>query len=543
MAPFAIPAVTSGRLRAFRVTDFSGGLDVMTSPTKLADLGHRNRWLTVAKNVVFETDGSVAKRWGMIEKGNGTVLSTAISGGIEWRPSTAPASQTDVVATQDGTVYSVTNSGYTSIKTGLTSVRNYSFAIYNDILHVANGTDAPQQWDGTTWAALGGSSPATASVFVAHGNRMFALAKAVPSRLYWSKLNASTDWSGTTDAGFLDVNPNDGGVLTTLVPGVQELVLGKTWRPYRLQGIGPTTGYTVVDHLMPADGSIGPTSMQAAVYAANDVWYASQSGIHRLSATQQYGDLKNSFISHRVEPYFRRNTTYSPYDTISFQGYSGFADSPTLSYDSANGLLLHGARYSSVTNACDRVLVYNIALDAFSEWRIASGGTAGEITTPFWESQNNSTHMAELRCGLYSSASGKGMLVALRRDQTSDLTLTSGSLASAGIVAQVRHATNLGAAGMEKVPRYIYFYFSEQSSSTTMTLNLYADFKTTAAFTTTFDIASATAESIIVKRVDVGGFTCEYLEVDLQNSTAGRTFTLYGYEVHWRPRRDVGRAE
>jgi hypothetical protein len=76
-----------------------------------------------------------------------------------------------------------------------------------------------------------------------------------------------------------------------------------------------------------------------------------------------------------------------------------------------------------------------------------------------------------------------------------------------------------------------------------MTLNLYADFKTTAAFTTTFDITSSTAETQVIKRIDLPELRCEYLEVDLQQATAGKTFTFYGYEVQWREGRRARRAE
>ena len=58
----------------------------------------------------------------------------------------------------------------------------YRFAVYNDLLHITNGFDAPMTWDGTTFANMAGSPPATGRVIVMHANRAFMTATAVPSR-------------------------------------------------------------------------------------------------------------------------------------------------------------------------------------------------------------------------------------------------------------------------------------------------------------------------------------------------------------------------
>jgi hypothetical protein len=548
MPPFAIPAApfTGSDLQSYRAFDFSGGLDVQTSPKKLALL-KENRWLLKATNVVYNDDGSVSKRWGMIAKSDmhDGATDAKFLGGTRFVLSGGTAY--DVVASTNGNVYKLVGTTLTSIKSGLTSVRKYTFAVYNDLLHIGNGTDAPQKWDGTTWAALGGSSPATAHVLVAHGNRMFATATAVPSRLYWSKLNATTDWAGTTDAGFLDVNPSDGGNLLALVPGIQELVMLKTLRPYRLQGIGPTTGYTVADNMVPAGGSIGATSMTAAEYAAGQVYYASQMGIHTLAATNQFGDLREEFISHRIEPYFRGGgTTYSPWEAISYQGFSGFPDSPFVTYDPRNNLLFCASRASSLQSACDRFLVYDLNLKAWAHWNLLSTSATG--FTCMFQSESETTHIPEMTVGLYSSgpATNHAVLASFRRDQTSDLAISEtagGSSVAIAISATVRHVSCLGDPRAEKSPRYLYLHFAKESSSTIVTVNLYADFKTTAVFTTTVDITSSTAETHVVKRVDLSSIACIFLEVELVQATAAKTFTFYGYEVEWRVRRIIHRAE
>ena len=77
------------------------------------------------------------------------------------------------------------------------------------------------------------------------------------ARCYWSAINNTLDWTTANNAGFIDIEPNDGSIIIDLVPSIQELVILKGRRPYRLQGIGPATGYTLQDHVVPATGAGG----------------------------------------------------------------------------------------------------------------------------------------------------------------------------------------------------------------------------------------------------------------------------------------------
>lgn len=528
-------------LSTFRAFDFSGGLDLKTAPTRLAQLGRKNKWLLKAKNVVYNTDGSVSKRWGQRLVSADTDL-TGGTGGCRggFRYEKSDGTVHDILAANDGKVYKMDSAGSAvAIKTGLTSTRNYSFAVYNDILHVANGTDAPQQWDGTTWSALGGSSPATAAMFAAHGNRMFATTTAVPSRLYWSKLNNTVDWSGTTDAGFLDVNANDGSKLITLVPSITELVMLKQNRSYRLQGIGPTTGFTVADNLVPATGSVGTNAILGAAFAVNDVFYASPAGVHRLSTTQTYGDLQESFISAPVEPFFRYISS-APTVTAQLDLTEGLVTAgvtATLLYDPGSAALYLAAKAQGLIIGIN-LLYYDLSAKAWAEW-ITGNATIDHL----WRAKNRTSGLAESEVWMaQSNATGGPFIVtAFDRTATSDISFAG---AATAISAQVRHVSNLDAPGVEKSPRRLYLYFAKESGTTTITVNLYADFKTTAVFTTTFDITSSTAESQVIKRIDLtSGITCEYLEVDITQATAGKGFTFYGYAVDFRERRKIRRAE
>ena len=242
---------------------------------------------------MLTTQGGITKRFGRVPI-NATTLGATVKilGGTQYRLSSGTDYQ--VVGTSDGRVVRINTDGTTAnLATGKSTnaAVRYRFATYNDLLHITNGFDAPMTWDGTTFANMAGSPPATGAVIVMHGNRAFMTARAVPSRLYWLKLNNTLDWTGTTDAGFMDVEPNDNSSIVDLVSSIQELVILKGRRPYRLQGIGPATGYTVADHLVPTVGSVGAIRSQGAVFALNDVYYISELGLALfLTQTQQFGD-------------------------------------------------------------------------------------------------------------------------------------------------------------------------------------------------------------------------------------------------------------
>jgi len=561
-------------LRTYGCFDFRGGLDVLTSPALMAVAntpGSRNR-LIEATNVVYHVDGSVGKRWG-IKRSTGVIsANTPILGGTEFI--TSDGTHRTLFETSDGKVWqyvadAVEPISAATIKSGLTNTQyRPSYTSFQDTLFMANGVDAPQQYDGTTWSALGGSSPAKARAIAAHANRLFASAMDVPSRLYWCKLNNPTDWTGTDDAGYLDVNPSDGGNLLGLVPSNQELALLKTQRPYRLQGIGPVSGYTVADSLTPATGSIGVTNKTAAVYALNDVWYLSQMGLHRLSATDQFGDLASGLVSDLIQPYFRpiwdvfTGGNYQPAHLE--QGYLENVDAPQLVHDAGNDLLIFGqSRASDGVAYLTRLLVYDLRIRAWSEWNLQG---SGDGFTCLWPGRAGTYRISDIKLGMINTSTPAVAVGSLKRyaegdTQRSDFTLSTvpGVGTSIGIASSVSHISVLGAPGLRKCPRYLFLSFAPQDRAATVTVQVFYDRLFVDDFTSpdvhvTFDVHALSTESGIVKRIDLGGSTpgfpagspkhlCEYMTVRVWNANADETFTLLGYEVMWSPRRFIRRAQ
>jgi len=520
----AAPVLYGQALKSYRVDSLAGGLDVKTTALRLSRMKNGNR-LTRAENVVFTTDGGVTKRFGKVAINSSSLgASVKILGGTQFRLSSGTDYQ--VVGTSDGRVVKILTDGTTAnLATGKSTnagVR-YRFATYNDLLHITNGYDAPMTWDGTTFQNMAGSPPATGQVIVMHGNRAFMTARAVPSRLYWSALNNTVSWTGTTDAGFMDVEPNDNSTIVDLVSSIQELVILKGRRPYRLQGIGPVTGYTVADHLVPTVGSVGAISSQGALFALNDVWYVSELGVHNLTQTQQFGDLKEAFVSDKVENYFRLDTDVS----LALASLNTAA----MAYDSQNNFLyLALCANSGGTN--DTLLVYDMLLKAWSVWTSTAYAS-------LWTVRNPTTGAREVWAGGYD-----GFVYCLNR--------SSGSTEAISGIAS--HITDLGEPGVQKSVRYAFFYFSTEDVGHVQ-------------ITTTFDFGAAggqaydadlTADSSVwdqatwdlnlwdadvrtgIVRLDLSGLG-EVVEFTVRNLEPSQAYTWLGYECLYRDRRHIRR--
>jgi hypothetical protein len=508
-------------LQTYSVFAFDRGLDVKTSPLKRA-VATRQESLVMARNCVLSTAGAVSKRLD-VEKVNATTVgaAVAITGGVEFVKS--DGTRIEVFGTNDGKIFKLVTGTATAIDTGNTAGTKWYFAQYNDLLIMANRVDAPQKWDGTTVAALGGSPPAKGGPVVVHGNRVFFLDGTNKSRLTWSALDDEEDYTTASNAGNVDVSLNDGSDLLNLVPSVNELVLLKGARPYRLQGTSPAT-FTITN-VVPTTGSVGTVSTQAALFALNDVWYLGTPGITRLTAVQGFGDLRESFPSAPIQPYFEGETDY----TLSLANLAG----GVMAYDSQRNRI-----YVAVDNNADAkndmVLVYDGATKGWTTWEDVTGGVAS-----MWPVKNTVTGQTEMHYGGYD-----GFVRVFNR-----------SVAVNAIDAEARHLSALGAPGVEKSVRHGFLYLREQGN-TTVTVDTKFDFGATGG--QTFSVSQLGGshtlgvnwvlgqdplgvQDQIIKRINIHG-TGEFVEIGMKNKIAGEGFTWYGYRLHYRVKRVVGRG-
>jgi hypothetical protein len=289
------------------------------------------------------------------------------------------------------------------------------------------------------------------------------------------------------------------------------------------------------------------------------VWYVSQLGVHRLSATDQFGDLTQATVSGPVEPYFRQHADYEPYgvryapfrdSSYQLQGdpYGDLRNSPMLVHDQANDLLLVGQQGSltpsaSSNYACDRLLVYDLRLKNWAHWQLLDQTYGAQMLTCMFNSIHGD-HLPEIIVGSRGNVGSpyelNGTLVSLRRGVTSDFSVSRNAVVA--VTASATHISSLGAPGVRKCPRHLSLYFLPVTSSTTIRVEVFYDLHATADMTVNFDLLTAlTPESPIIKRLDLGQHLCDLMAVRVSNLGIGENFRWLGYEVLWSVRRAIRR--
>ena len=490
-----------------------------TSPLALANRRTQDR-LTLARNMVYTTSGGVTKRFDQaIYNTTSLGAAVAITGGKLFRRSNGNVY--NVCGTDDGRLVLLNTDGTTTnLATGLTTGRQWTFAVYNDLLLCCNGADAPRKYDGTTVSTLGGSPPSDAQVVVAHQNRIF-MTQPSSSLLTWCALNNEENYTAANDAGSAQVMRNDGSQLIGLVPSINELILLKGTRPYRLQGTAPST--YAITNIVPTTGSVGAVSFQANFFALNDVLYLSSAGITSLGTTQQFGDLKERFLSDLISLYFTPNTDF----TVSLNQLSA----AVAIYDAQNSRFMWGVDVNGDAQN-DTLLVSDTFTKGWSVW-------PSQSCASLWIARNASNGQEEVFMGGYD-----GFVRVLNRSASANT-----------IDGSARHISHLNAPGIEKSPRHVFLYFSEEgnysvivdtkfdfgrSGGQTYTASLLAGSKTLGV-DWTMGVDPLGRKDQIIKRIDLSGVG-EFLEIGVRNTAAGQPFTWLGYEVLWRPRRLVRRG-
>lgn len=541
-------------LQAYSVFSFSRGLDLKTSPLKLALLKGQDA-LVRAQNAVYTASGAAGKRLdapllntapvGAINTIPNVLLgglgdwtssddtkflptagflptgeTAAITGGTEFVKS--DGTRIVVVGTDSGKLFTVATTGAgTEILSGLTTGTKWYFETYNDKLICCNRADAPRKYDGTTVALLGGTPPTKGGPVKKHGNRVFMLDGDAPSDVVWSALNNEEDWTTPTSAGRASISTNDGSTLKDLVPSINELVLLKEARPYRLQGTSPST-FTITN-VVPTTGSVGAVSTQAAVFAINQVWYAARNGMVSLVGVQQFGDLRESFASDKIRPYWEPGSEQQ----LALNQLANCV----MQYDTQwNRMYL--AVDSNNDGQNDTMLVYDLTTKGWSVWN-------GLAICSMWPVLNPTTGISEIWAGGYD-----GRIRVLNRTGATE-----------AIDCRIAHLSCLDTPGVEKSVRHLFLYFKEQGNNI-VNVRTQLDFGAggSQVFTASLLGASKTLgvnwvlgqdplgiKEQIVKRLDTHG-TGEFLEVEVSHAGPGVPFIWYGYEALHRPRRVVRRG-
>jgi len=195
--------------------NFSGGRASAKNKTSL----EQNEALSL-DNIVIKPQGMGFRSMNGNTEFNGTVMvdATTVVAGLSYYSNTGGNTFLCAVAgtklfksdSLDGTMDDVT--GALTITSGQNNL--WQMFTYDDVLiGVGGAPDAPFKFTGTGNGAVLGGSPPSGSFGFAYNNRVFiGGTSANPSRINWTILKDSEDWSGT-GSGNADVALNDGDSL------------------------------------------------------------------------------------------------------------------------------------------------------------------------------------------------------------------------------------------------------------------------------------------------------------------------------------------
>ena len=218
--------------RRFDFFDLSKGLNNGFATTQIQD----NEFSDL-QNVVFTEGGNVKTRGGYIKINNTTIGNTTAGIGVFFYKQ-ADGTKFLVSVWDDDTIhkmdYSTGPDGEWDDITGALSFSAtadtfVSFAVGEDLLLIEDGigTTAPYVWNGTGDAAELSGTPPSATMVAYHKQMGFAAGNtSAPSTLYFSDLGDIENWT-TGLSGNVNVETNDGTVITAIIPGFDALYIYK----------------------------------------------------------------------------------------------------------------------------------------------------------------------------------------------------------------------------------------------------------------------------------------------------------------------------
>jgi hypothetical protein len=247
---------------------------------------------------------------------------------------------------------------FSSINTGLTASLRTRAETFHDLLISVNGTDAVQKYNGTTSAVLGGSPPICKSVKL-HKNYLFLAGNATyPSRLYWCDLDTPETWNALS---FVDVNPNDGDLITGLDVSFDSLIITKEYNTYLLYGDTPTytEGLTLwrIKRANTSSGSVNQGSIAMTGQGLIDL--SRNAGVQAMGGattdtTLNFDALRSNMLSADISP------------VIAGINESRITQAEAISWD--NKYILSVPYGSSTTNNLN--LVYDYYAGGWVIWNI-----------------------------------------------------------------------------------------------------------------------------------------------------------------------------
>lgn len=234
--------------------DFSGGVDPNAGPYLLAENQAQD-----ARNVHTTPTGSFRKREGFSDLVSDTGLTSRFDSlhslaAVNLSTKSLLVSGKTASASSDR-IAKIVGSTVTTLKSSLTQGKRWEWVQAPSStgpqgpVYGVNGTDTPQQWDGSAsstsdWTATTGTVPSSAKYLLFHTDRIWATGTSSNGRVQYSGLTSATvpgpDPRNWDSDDYVDIEPDDGQSITGIGSVGPYIVVTKPRKIYAITD--PVTG-------------------------------------------------------------------------------------------------------------------------------------------------------------------------------------------------------------------------------------------------------------------------------------------------------------
>lgn len=248
----------------------------------------------------------------MYKRGGTTAIATSLgafllNGGVSFERSNGNKS---IIVSRNGSsnaqLYEWTGSGTFSAigSANLTNSTPINFVVASDQLFGFNGVEVVD-YDGTTVTKNRAGVPIGKFGVWFHNYLFVAGVSGALSRLYWSNLGTPTTFGGTD---YVDINPNDGDMITGLGVLNDELIVFKQYSIWSISGWSGTTFAATTQagqNTQNKASGVGTFSHRSIVSVGRDLYYLSFRGniphIRSLQQTVFSKTIEGGVISDEIE--------------------------------------------------------------------------------------------------------------------------------------------------------------------------------------------------------------------------------------------------
>ena len=364
-------------------------------------------------------------------------------------------------------LYKYTTAGTTRMTFTLTADKDVVFATFNNKMLFVNGANAMKMVNSEATGTVAGSPPIGARYIQVYANRVWAIATASsPSRITHCAVQNEQDWTTAKNAGYVDINPDDGDTLTGGRAQRTRLVLFKNRATYAL------TGRTVDKFawdLLNTTGCVAPLSIAVV---DDNIFYLSDDGVYLLPADATQPVL----MSRKVRPIIDSISD----KTICCAGLR--KNQYRLAYNITSG----GKNI--------RELVLNFRTGAWTEDRHPTVG----INSYFYDKKNDR---------LFAGSASQGMIIQIG----------SGNTDKGAKIYTYYKTGALDAGEPDKYKHWEKAYLAAATSSSTIYMDYFTDFVSNAD-QRAISLGSSTVKLIVKREPLELGTEGRYLEIALSNS-------------------------